>query len=77
MSSEDDRKAISEEMFSDDDVRALAKKATARIIADAAAGRSNEVADVVETCIRYSSIKQIRKLKWLLDQQDLERPDLK
>lgn len=75
MSSMDELSATNEEMFSDDDVSALAKKAIARIIADAASGRSNEVAEVVEACIRHSSIKQIRTLKWLLSQQDLERPD--
>ena len=74
MSSMDDRRATNEEMFSDDDVRTLAKKAVARLIADAAAGRSNELADVIEACIRRSPINLIRDLKWLLGQQELERP---
>jgi len=79
MSSMDDRVATNEEMFSDEDVRNLAKKAVARLVADAKSGRLNEnreLAEVIEGCIRHSSIKQIRDLKWLLQQQELERPDL-
>lgn len=79
MSSMDDRKATNEEMFSDDDLRALAKKALARLVADAKSGRldkNKELVEVIENCIRHSSINQIRDLKWLLQQQELERPDL-
>jgi hypothetical protein len=79
MSSMDDRTATSEEMFSDDDIRDLARKAVARLIADAKSGRldqGRELVDVLEGCICQSSINRIRDLKWLLQQQELERPDL-
>lgn len=79
MSSMDDLAAINEELFSDDDVRALARKAVARLVADAKSGqldKNRELAEVIEACIRHSSIRQIRTLKWTLEQQELNRPDL-
>jgi len=71
------RDAENETIFSDRDVAGLAARAVSRLIADAKSGRleqNRELADVIEGCIRHSSIKVIRDLKLLLDQQDLERP---
>jgi len=33
-------------------------------------------ANMLESFIRHSTIPRLRDLKWFLDQQELERPDL-
>lgn len=78
-SSMDDRTATDEEMFTDDMVCDLARKAISRLVADAKSGRldqNRELAEVVEACIRNTKIGPLRDLKWLLAQQELTRPDL-
>jgi hypothetical protein len=75
----DDRTATDEEMFTDDMVCDLARKAISRLVADAKSGRldqNRELAEVVEACIRNTKIGPLRDLKWLLAQQELTRPDL-
>jgi hypothetical protein len=54
-------------------------KAVNRLIADAEAKRllqNKELAETIAVCIRHTALPQLRNLKWLLAQQDVERPDL-
>lgn len=58
----------------------LAVKSVNRLIADAEAKRlfqTRELAEVMAACIQESTSAQLRTLKWLLREQELERPDLK
>jgi hypothetical protein len=59
--------------------RSVAVKAVNRLIADAEAKRllqNRELAEVIAACIQDSTSAQLRTLKWLLKEQELERPDL-
>jgi hypothetical protein len=65
--------------FSDEERRSLATKAVNRLIADAEAKRlleNKELAEVIAVCIRDTQPKSLRTLKFLLEQQEFERPDL-
>jgi hypothetical protein len=73
------RAAMNAETYSDDEIRALARKAIGRLIMDVRSVRlagNAELAESICRCICKSDIRQIRHLKWLLEQQELERPDL-
>ena len=62
-----------------EDRRELAVKAVNRLIADVEAKRllqNKELAEVIAACIRETASDQLQALKWLLAQQELERPDL-
>jgi hypothetical protein len=71
-----------EEVFSAEQRRELAVKAVNRLIADAEAKRlleNKELAETIAACIREAGERQLRSLKWLLEeeeQEELERPDL-
>ena len=68
-----------EEVFNAEERQALAVKAVNRLIADVEAKRlldDKELAEAVAVCIRETALPQLRTLKWLLEQQELERPDL-
>ena len=57
----------------------LEVKAVNRLIADVEAKRlleNKELAEVIAACIRETASDQLQTLKWLLAQQELERPDL-
>ena len=57
----------------------FAVKAVNRLIADVEAKRlleNKELAEVIAACIRETASDQLQTLKWLLAQQELERPDL-
>jgi hypothetical protein len=67
------------EVFSAEERRAPAIKAVSRLIVDAEIKRlleNKELAEVIAVCIRETSERQLRTLKFLLEQQGLERPDL-
>jgi hypothetical protein len=68
-----------EEAFDSDERRMLAITAVNRLIADVEAKRlleNKELAEVIAACVRESTASQLKTLKWLLAQQELERPDL-
>ena len=68
-----------EEKFTAEERRAIAVKAVNRLIADAEAKRllgNKELAETIAVCIRETALPQLQTLKWLLGQQELERPDL-
>jgi hypothetical protein len=79
-----------EEVFTAEEKRELAVKAVNRLIADAEESASfrrfvipdarlrenKELAETIAVCIRESALPQLQTLKWLLAQQELERPDL-
>jgi hypothetical protein len=63
------------ETFSRKERRALADKAVKRLIADAEAKRlleNKELAETIAVCIREAGERQLRALKWLLEEQDIE-----
>ncbi len=67
------------EVFSAEERDALAIKAVSRLIVDAETKRlleNKELAEVIAVCIRETGERQLRTLKFLLEQQGLERPDL-
>jgi hypothetical protein len=71
-----------EEVFTEEERRELAVKAVNRLIADAEAKRlleNKELTETIAACIREAGERQLRSLKWLLEeeeQEELERPDL-
>jgi hypothetical protein len=71
-----------EEVFIEEERRELAVKAVNRLIADAEAKRlleNKELTETIAACIREAGERQLRSLKWLLEeeeQEELERPDL-
>ncbi len=71
-----------EEVFTAEQRRELAVKAVNRLIADSEAKRlleNKELAETIAACIREADERQLRSLKWLLEeeeQEELERPDL-
>ena len=70
------------EGFTAKERRELAIKAVNRLIADAEAKRvleNKELTKIIEACIREAGERQLRTLKWLLEEEEreeLERPDL-
>jgi hypothetical protein len=70
------------EVFTTEEKRELATKAVNRLIADAEAKRlleNKELTETIAVCISEASERQLRALKWLLEeeeQEELERPDL-
>jgi hypothetical protein len=71
-----------EEVFTSGERRELAVKAVKRLIADAEAKRlpeNKELTEIIAACIGEAGERQLRSLKWLLEeeeQEELERPDL-
>jgi hypothetical protein len=71
-----------EEVFTEQERRELAVKAVNRLIADAEAKRlleNKELTETIAACIAEAGERQLRALKWLLEeeeQEELERPDL-
>ena len=68
-----------QEAFTAEERRELAVKAVNRLIADAEAKRlleNKELAETITVCISEAGERQLRALKWLLEEQDVERPDL-
>jgi hypothetical protein len=69
-----------EEVFTAEERRELAVKAVNRLIADAEAKRlpeNKELTETITVCIREAGERQLRALKWLLEEQDVERPAAK
>jgi hypothetical protein len=67
------------DLFTHEERSALAREAVNRLIANAEAKRLLENKELVETitvCIRETGERNLRTLKWLLDQKELEPPDL-
>ena len=65
--------------LSPEERRAIAVKAVNRLIADVEAKRlleNKELAERIAVCVRDSTPDKLRTLKWLLERQELERPDL-
>ena len=61
------------------EIEYLADRAVNELIDDAASGilkQNRELAEIIMGCIRETSMKRLRTLKWLLNQRALERPDL-
>jgi hypothetical protein len=57
------------------EIQTLAKRAVNQLIAEAEAGRlinNKELAEVIMGCLQDTSKKQLRHLKWFLDQKELE-----
>jgi hypothetical protein len=71
-----------EEVFTAENRRELAVKAVNRLIAAAVAKRlleNTELTETIAACIREADERQLRLLKWLLEEEEreeLERPDL-
>jgi hypothetical protein len=69
-----------EEVFTAEERRELAVKAVNRLIADAEAKRlpeNKELTETIRVCIGEAGEWQLRALKWLLEEQDVERPAAK
>ena len=69
-----------EEVFNAEERRQLAVKAVNRLIADAEAKRlpeNKELTETITVCIREAGKRQLRALKWLLEEQDVEHPAAK
>ena len=65
--------------FSRAEKEALAVKAVNRLIADVEAKRlleNKELAEVIKVCIRETQPRLLQDLKFVLDQQELNRPEL-
>jgi hypothetical protein len=76
----DDRMASNEGMFTDDVMRNCRRKRSIGLSRMPKSRRSNEnrdLAEVIEGCIRHMHTNRIRDLKWLLQQQELERPKMR
>jgi hypothetical protein len=72
---------MSQEALTAENRKALATKAIRRLLADYMSGRvesvgNEELAEAIAACIRESGEQQLQNLAWLLNQQELERPDL-
>ena len=68
-----------EKLFTNDERRAISVKAVNRLIADIEAKRlpeNKELAEIIAVCIQETASSQLEALKWLMEQQELERPDL-
>jgi hypothetical protein len=71
-----------EEVFTAENRCELAAKAVNRLIAAAVAKRlleNTELTETIAACIREADERQLRLLKWLLEEEEreeLERPDL-
>ena len=68
-----------QEAFTAEERRELAVKAVNRRIADAEAKRlleNKELTETITVCIREAGERQLRALKWLLEEEEQERPDL-
>jgi hypothetical protein len=68
-----------QEAFTAEERRELAVKAVNRLIADAEAKRlleNKELTETITVCIREAGERQLRALKWLLEEEEQERPDL-
>jgi hypothetical protein len=68
-----------EGVFNAEERRELAVKAVNRLIADAEAKRlleNKELAETIAACIGEAGELRLRALKWLLEEEEQERPDL-
>jgi hypothetical protein len=71
------------EEFTTEERRELAVKAVNRLIADAEAKRlleNKELTETIAACIGEAGERNLRILKWLLEEEELEeleRPDLR
>jgi hypothetical protein len=68
-----------QEAFTAEERREFAVKAVNRRIADAEAKRlleNKELTETITVCIREAGERQLRALKWLLEEEEQERPDL-
>jgi hypothetical protein len=64
-----------EDVFSAEKRRTLAAKAVNRLIADIEAKRlpqNKELAETITACICEARSRQLRALRWLLEEQDIE-----
>jgi hypothetical protein len=67
-----------EDVFSAEKRRTLAAKAVNRLIADIEAKRlpqNKELAETITACICEARSRQLRALRWLLEEQDIESID--
>ena len=65
-----------EEVFTAEQRRELAVKAVSRLIADAEAKRlleNKELAETIAACIREVDERQLRALKWLIEEEEQGR----
>jgi hypothetical protein len=64
-----------DDVFTADLIRSLSIRAVNQLIADVEAKRllqSGELAETIAVCIRHSGPSQLRTLKWLLEQRELQ-----